>query len=217
MLLARLPRSPTLAPLVEPLWTYDGQLSHRFERVLPSGRLQLLVNLHEDAFRACGLDGGLEHQTRGVALQGAHTAPRVVDTASPSSSCGVSFASAGASPLLGMPASELARKLVDLYELWGRDGTILRERPLQAPTSCGPPRRARGGAARAGTPFQASRRSSGGRVRAVDGRRERPCGRGSARPFAAPAQIPGRQAKLRSGEALRKQLALSKHEGTRHS
>ena len=134
MILARQPRSPTLAPLVESLWTYDGQLAHGFERMLPSGRMQLLVNLHEDAFREYRLDGRLAHTTRGVAIQGAHTAPRVVDTASQRSICGVSFALASASPFLGVPASELTGKLIDLYEIWGRDGTLLRERLLQAPT-----------------------------------------------------------------------------------
>ncbi|WP_237078147.1 DUF6597 domain-containing transcriptional factor [Myxococcus xanthus] len=120
---------------MESLWTYDGQFAHGFERVLPSGRMQLLVNLHEDAFRDYRLDGRLAHKTRGVAIQGAHTAPRVVDTACQRSICGVSFAPASASPFLGMPASELTGKVVDLYEIWGRDGTILRERLLQAPTS----------------------------------------------------------------------------------
>ncbi|WP_426749776.1 DUF6597 domain-containing transcriptional factor [Myxococcus sp. Y35] len=135
MILARRPRSPTLAPLVEFLWAYEGQPPHRLERVLPSGRMQLLVNLHEDAFRDYRLDGRLVHTTRGIALQGAHAAPRVVDTICQRSICGVSFAPASASPFLGMPASELTGKVVDLYELWGRDGTILRERLLQAPTS----------------------------------------------------------------------------------
>lgn len=134
MILARQPRSPTLAPLVESLWTYDGQLAHGFERMLPSGRMQLLVNLHEDTFRDYRLDGRLAHKTRGVAIQGAYTAPRVVDTACQRSICGVSFAPASASPYLGMPASELTGKVVDLYEIWGRDGTILRERLLQAST-----------------------------------------------------------------------------------
>jgi len=97
--------------------------------------MQLLVNLHEDEFRTYRLDGCLAHKTRGVALQGAHTAPRVVDTASQRSICGVSFAPASASPFLGMPASELTGKVVDLFELWGRDGPLLRERLLQAPTA----------------------------------------------------------------------------------
>ncbi|ATB50266.1 AraC family transcriptional regulator [Corallococcus macrosporus DSM 14697] len=124
-----------LAPLVEFLWTYEGQLAHGFERVLPSGRMQLLVNLHEDVLRDHGLDGRLAHKTRGVAIQGAHTAPRVVDTAGQRAICGVSFAPGSASPFLGMPALELTGKVVDLHELWGRDGVLLRERLLQAPTA----------------------------------------------------------------------------------
>ncbi|NVJ06134.1 AraC family transcriptional regulator [Myxococcus sp. AM001] len=135
MILARRPRSPTLAPLVESLWTYDGQLTHGFERVLPSGRMQLLVNLHEDAFRDYRLDGRLAHKTRGAVIQGVHTAPRVVDTACQRSICGVSFAPASASPFLGMPASALTGRVVDLSEIWGRDSPLLRERLLQAPTS----------------------------------------------------------------------------------
>ena len=44
VIVARPPRSRVLAPFVERLWLHRGEFSH----LLPSGRMQLLVNLQED-------------------------------------------------------------------------------------------------------------------------------------------------------------------------
>src|SRR5690242_19379492 len=40
-----------LAPFVESFWYFAGELAQGFERVLPTGKAQLLVNLHEDELR----------------------------------------------------------------------------------------------------------------------------------------------------------------------
>jgi AraC-like DNA-binding protein len=132
MLLARPPCSPALAPFVASLWVHRAQLAHRFERVLPSGRMQLLVNLHEDELRDYTLDGRAANRSRGAGLQGPRTAPVVVDTIEQHEICGVNFTPAGAWPFLGVPASEVTERVIDLSEFWGRDGSVLRQRILEA-------------------------------------------------------------------------------------
>jgi AraC-like DNA-binding protein len=93
-----------------------------------------MVNLSEDEFRTYdGADSSAVRRTRGAVLEGPHARPRVIDTRS---RClfAVEFRFGGAAPFLGPPLSELRDQLIDLGQLWGRDGRELRERLLEAPT-----------------------------------------------------------------------------------
>lgn len=132
MILSRPPHHRGLRPFVEAIWAHQGRLPHRFERVLPSGRMQLLVNLGEDELRDYTLEGRPMHRTQGAGLQGPRAAPVLIDTAHQRSICGVSFAPGGAWPFLGVPASEVYGQVLNLSDLWGRDGNLLRERLLEA-------------------------------------------------------------------------------------
>jgi hypothetical protein len=63
MIVSRSPYSPALASYVEALWVHQGELPHRYERLLPSGRMQLLINLHSDelceySLGTCGCSAG---------------------------------------------------------------------------------------------------------------------------------------------------------------
>jgi AraC-like DNA-binding protein len=131
-MVVRRPRTEALTPFVESLWIYRGELAHDFERVLPNGRVQLLVNLFEDQLRDYALDGPLRHTTSGAALKGPQTQPSVIDTLQQRAVCGVSFVPGGARPFFRAPASELSERMVDLSALWGRDGAVLHERVLEA-------------------------------------------------------------------------------------
>ena len=132
-----LPPPPALAPFIAGLWHHeaDGPWSHARERVLPSGTLQLLVNLHEDELRSWhGPDAGELRRTRGAALGGAGSRSVVIDTAEQQCILGVSFKPGGAHPFFAAPADELRDQDVELDLLWGRDGAVLRERLLEQPT-----------------------------------------------------------------------------------
>jgi AraC-like DNA-binding protein len=131
MILARPPRSRALAPFVASFWVHRGQLAHRFERVLPAGCMQLLVNLHEDELRDYTLDGHAASRIRGTGLQGPRTTPVVIDTIGQCEICGVSFVPGGAWPFLGVPASVITDRVIDLSEFWGRHGSVLRDRLLE--------------------------------------------------------------------------------------
>lgn len=125
---------PALAPFVASLWHHeaDGPWTHTRERVLPSGTMQLLINLHEDELRAWHGEHDLVlRRTRGAALGGAGWRPVVIDTAEQQCIVGVSFKPGGAYPFFAAPADELRAQGVELDLLWGRDGAVLRERLLE--------------------------------------------------------------------------------------
>jgi hypothetical protein len=84
--------------------------------------MQLLVNLHEDVLCDYALDLRVANRISGAGFQGARTAPVIIDTRQQTAICGVSFAPGGAWPFLGVPASDIGGRLVDLSVLWGRRG-----------------------------------------------------------------------------------------------
>lgn len=132
MFASRPPRSPLLKPFVEAFWTSDDVLDHEFERVLPNGRVQLFINLHEDELRTYAPDGTVRRRSCGTALQGPQLRPVVIDRAEQRSICGVLFAPGGAMPCLQVQPSELGEALVAVSDLSWRQGGPLRERLLEA-------------------------------------------------------------------------------------
>jgi AraC-like DNA-binding protein len=103
------------------------------ECILPGARVHLMVNLYEDEFRTYqGLD---VHRTRGAVLGGPHAASTVIDTREQCGLLTVDFKLAGAARFFAAPLSEAQDHLVELDQLWGRDGAVLREQLLEAPTA----------------------------------------------------------------------------------
>ncbi len=130
-----LPPPPELAPFVAHLWHFEapaGGIAHARERVLPTGTMQLLVNLHEDELRSYHGDGYAQvRRTRGATLGGVHAGHFAIDTAEQRAILGVSFKPGGARPFFAAPADALSEQDVELDQLWGRDGAVLRERLLE--------------------------------------------------------------------------------------
>jgi AraC-like DNA-binding protein len=126
------PRSPALARLVSSLGYATGdELPSRRERILPSGDISLMVNLHEDEFRI--YDGqGRVRRVRGAMLAGPRAGPTVIDTAEQRRTVAVSFTPGGAAAFFAMPLSEACDQLVELGDVWGRDGEVVRERLCEA-------------------------------------------------------------------------------------
>jgi AraC-like DNA-binding protein len=122
-----------LAPFVASFWYFEGELPHARERILPSGSMQLLVNLHEDELRTYGgQDAATLRRTRGAVLSGAFARHFGIDTAEQRRIVGVRFEPGGAFPFFAAPPSTVSGAQVELDVLWGRDGATLRERLLEA-------------------------------------------------------------------------------------
>lgn len=126
---------PPLEGLVENLWSLKDAPPHAHERILPSGTLELVINLHEDEFRIYGdASGAAPARFRGAVVSGAYRRPFVIDTGAHASVMGVHFAPGGALPFLGAPPGHLADTHVDLEALWPRQASELRERLCEAPS-----------------------------------------------------------------------------------
>jgi AraC-like DNA-binding protein len=129
------PACPALAPFVESLWYFTADFAHARERILPTGTMQLLVNLHEDELRSYHGEGLVHVQRiRGAAISGAYARSFGIDTDEQRHIAGVHFRPGGAFPFFAAPGDALRGDHVELDRLWGRDGALLRERLLEAPT-----------------------------------------------------------------------------------
>lgn len=129
------PASPVLRPFIEMLWFFAGHFSHGRERILPTGRMQLLVNLHEDELRTyAGAGVAQPIRIRGAAISGAYSRAFGIDTDEQRCIVGVAFAPGGAAPFFREAQDAFRNDHVELDRVWGREGALMRERLLEAPT-----------------------------------------------------------------------------------
>lgn len=124
-----------LADFVERLWLFSDAPPHGKERIVPSGTVELVINLYEDEFRI--YDPAQPERCKrfsGAMVSGTYSECFVIDTREHASIIGAHFRPAGAFPFFQMPISELANSHVDLETLWGTSATELRERLCAAAT-----------------------------------------------------------------------------------
>jgi AraC-like DNA-binding protein len=115
---------------------YEGYTQpHAKERILPTGEMQIVINLLEDRSSIYDRDDTDRCQTfRGALLSGAHSQYQVIGTAQQACVMGVYFRPGGAFPFLRRPAGELRDTNVSLDALWGRTAIDLRDQLLEAAT-----------------------------------------------------------------------------------
>ena len=129
------PRSAALRPYVRSIAYNESDLPPALERVLPTAGVDLMVNLYEDEIRTYHGPQLLDVQrAAGAVLGGAHAVPTVIDTHEMRCMLSVMFETGGAVPFFPVPMSEACDTVVALEHVWGRDGAVLRERLLEAPT-----------------------------------------------------------------------------------
>ncbi|HJZ98821.1 MAG TPA: helix-turn-helix domain-containing protein [Candidatus Solibacter sp.] len=131
----RKPRGP-LAGFVELLWYWNGPARpHAFERLLPDGSMELVINLREDEIRVYDRrDLNRFERLESAALVGPHSEYFVIDTAEQGCVMGVHFRPGGAFPFMRLPACELHGQHVSMCDLWGGFARELRDRVLCAQT-----------------------------------------------------------------------------------
>jgi len=129
------PPTPPLAKFVEYVWASQGAPAHAKERVVPTGTLELLVNLVDDQVRISDATGQDRWLSSGAAVSGAYRRPFTFDTRKNASVVGVHFRPGCAGAVLGVPPGELIDRHVDLDALWGRRARELRERLCTAATA----------------------------------------------------------------------------------
>lgn len=133
--IAARPQSPALAPFIASFHYHEGELAAAVERILPTGQAHLMVNSDEDEFRM--YDGPAcrtVHRTRSAVLAGPHGRSTAIDTQEQRRLIAVEFKLGGAAAFLPMPISEACDQVVELDDIWGRDGRLLRERLCEVAT-----------------------------------------------------------------------------------
>jgi AraC-like DNA-binding protein len=123
------PASP-LSAFVEDFWLYDDyRPEHLRERILPSGTVELVINLRDDELRIYDrVRPGVCERFAGAVVSGTYDRFFVIDTAEEASLLGVHFRPGGAFPFFGLPMSELVDTHVELETLWAQASGELRER-----------------------------------------------------------------------------------------
>jgi AraC-like DNA-binding protein len=123
---------PPLGLVVQHLWSLRDAPGHAMERVLPSGTLELVVNLDEDELRVYR-DGACS-RFAGAVVSGAYRQCFAIDSREHASIMGVHFRPGGAYAVLGVPPGTLADQHVELEALWPRFGRELRAQLCSAAT-----------------------------------------------------------------------------------
>lgn len=120
---------PPLDRYVDYLWSLSDVPAHQRERIVPSGTIELVVNLVEDELRIArpGTTDALR-RFPGALVSGCYGAPFEIDTRVHAAVIGVHFKPGGAMRFLGAAPGELADMHVSLADLWGPLAGELRER-----------------------------------------------------------------------------------------
>jgi AraC-like DNA-binding protein len=128
---------PPLSQFVDNFWLYEGyEPEHRTERILPTGTLELAINLRQNEMQFYDAESSENcRRLSGAIVSGAFGRSFVPDTPEKAFIIGIHFKPGGAFPFLGLPAGELADTHVDLEILWGPLAGRLRERLCEAKTS----------------------------------------------------------------------------------
>jgi len=112
---------PPLNAFVECFWYFPAYVvEHHRERALPTGTIELVVNLGADRMRIFKDDQDVEGRNfdRSVVC-GPHSHYFVLDTAHSAPVVGIHFRPGGATPFFNLPADELTDCHVALEDLWG--------------------------------------------------------------------------------------------------
>lgn len=125
-----------LNAFVECFWYFhDYVVGHQRERALPTGTMELVVNLGKGRMRILKDDADvLGQHFRDSVVCGPHSRYFVLDTSQSGPVVGIHFRSGGGTRFFCMPADELTDRHVALEDLWGPLSREMQERLMLAPS-----------------------------------------------------------------------------------
>lgn len=128
MYLRRRPH-PALAKHVNYYWFASDAPTHERIQIVPSGTLEIVINLRDDETRICDRsDPARTTRYSGAVVSGAQSRYFVIDIRAYASIIGAHFRPGGAFALLGVPPGALTDEHADLQAIWGLSAIELRER-----------------------------------------------------------------------------------------
>ena len=134
--LERIP-APPLVGFVRVLWyTQAPAVEHRRERVLPTGCVQVILNLARDFLVDCP-EGKRDCRVPPALVVGARSVFEIIDTSDFDDLIGIVFAPGGFAPFAGDAVDQLTNCTVSLEDLWGAPVWALRDRLREIPSPPG--------------------------------------------------------------------------------
>ena len=129
----RIPAAP-LNGLIRILWYAQAQsVGHRRERVLPTGCMQIVVNLARDFLLDCP-QGLPDLQLPPALVVGARSVYEIIDCSDMADLIGIVFAPGGFSLFAGDAVDLFSKRSVPLEDTWGPAARSLRDRLRELPT-----------------------------------------------------------------------------------
>jgi AraC-like DNA-binding protein len=130
--LEHIPAAP-LDRFVRVLWyARVPQTLHNRERMLPSGCVQVILNLARDFLLDCP-DGEPDHRTSPSLVVGARSVYEIVDGSDMADLIGISFHPGGFAPFASGAVDLFSNRTVSLEDVWGLAARDLRERLRETP------------------------------------------------------------------------------------
>lgn len=127
---------PPLSEFVDHFWLIERGQAPRLEKILPSGTIELVVNLKNNEIHIHDAEQPERYRRfDGAVFSGTYSRSFVCNALQHEAMMGVHFKPGGAFRFIGANASELTNTHANLTDLWGRSGLELRERLCTATTS----------------------------------------------------------------------------------
>lgn len=125
--LERIPTAP-LNRFIRILWyARVTDLAHRRERVLPSGCVEVILNLARDFLLNC-TEGESNRRLPSALIVGARSIYEIIDSSDLAELVGIAFAPGGFAPFAGDSVDLFTNRGVDLTNVWGASVCSLRDR-----------------------------------------------------------------------------------------
>jgi AraC-like DNA-binding protein len=126
--------APPLPGFIRSLWyTQAHQMTHRRERILPSGCVQIILNLARDYVLDCP-EGQADIKRPPALVVGARSVYEIVDTSDMADLIGIVFEPGGFGLFASDAVDLFSNRTVDLEDLWGSSARTLRDRLREMPT-----------------------------------------------------------------------------------
>jgi len=120
--------APPLNCCIRSLWyARVSHVSHARERVLPTGRVQIILNLARDFLTDCS-ENSLARQSSPMQIIGGRSVYEIIDTADMADLIGIVFQAGGFSPFVSDATHLFSNRSVDLQDVWGGSTSTLRDR-----------------------------------------------------------------------------------------
>jgi AraC-like DNA-binding protein len=124
--LERIPAAP-LNQFIRSLWyAQAGSVAHHRERVLPTGRTQIILNLARDFLLDCP-EGQPDQRMPPTLVVGARSVYEIVDSSDMADLIGIVFNPGGFAPFVADAAHLFSNQSVALSHVWGSQANLLRD------------------------------------------------------------------------------------------